>query len=61
MAVEGEEEKVSCSECRGVGEVGAIEVACAQLCGHSHYKMRADAVIETEDAFEKWLAAKENE
>ena len=31
------------------------EIACAQLCGNSHYRMRGFMTIHTEDEFNKWL------
>ena len=34
------------------------EVACAQLCGIGHYRMRADMVVHPEEEFEKWMAKK---
>jgi cytochrome c oxidase subunit 2 len=41
---------------------GQFEVACAELCGLAHYRMKAALTIdESQDAFNKWLeqAAKE--
>lgn len=32
------------------------EIACAQLCGLGHYRMRGTVVLETQENFEKWLA-----
>ena len=37
------------------------EVACAQLCGIGHYRMRADMVVHPEEEFEKWMAKKVSE
>jgi cytochrome c oxidase subunit 2 len=34
------------------------EIACAQLCGLSHYSMRGYLTVETEAEFEAWLAEK---
>ena len=31
------------------------EIACAQLCGNSHYRMRGFLTIETEDEYNAWL------
>ena len=31
------------------------EIACAQLCGNSHYRMRGYLTVETEDEFNTWL------
>ena len=34
------------------------EIACAQLCGLGHYRMRGFLTIEEQDEFEAWLASK---
>ncbi len=31
------------------------EIACAQLCGNSHYSMRGFLTVHTEDEFQAWL------
>jgi cytochrome c oxidase subunit 2 len=31
------------------------EIACAQLCGNSHYRMRGFLTVESEDEFNGWL------
>ncbi len=31
-----------------------FEIACAQLCGNSHYRMRGMVVVETDDEFATW-------
>jgi cytochrome c oxidase subunit 2 len=36
---------------------GRFEIACAELCGLGHYRMRGFLVLEPEDAFQAWLAA----
>jgi cytochrome c oxidase subunit II len=36
--------------------VGEFEVACSQLCGTGHYRMRATVTVESEAAFRKFLA-----
>lgn len=36
-------------------ETGEFEIACAQLCGNSHYRMRGFLIIHTASAFEAWL------
>lgn len=33
------------------------EIACAQLCGNSHYRMKGYLVVESEAELERWLAA----
>ena len=52
----------------GVKEMSAAplrpsEIACAQLCGNNHYKMKGFVVIESRASFDAWLAAQaaENE
>jgi cytochrome c oxidase subunit II len=45
----------------GINEVVAApdiptEIACAQLCGLGHYRMRGFIVVQTEDEFKAWLA-----
>jgi cytochrome c oxidase subunit 2 len=37
---------------------GTYEVACAQLCGNNHYKMKAIMVIESAEKFAAWLTKK---
>jgi cytochrome c oxidase subunit 2 len=32
-----------------------MEIACAQLCGNSHYRMRGFLTVETEAEFQAWL------
>ena len=31
------------------------EIACAQLCGNAHYRMRGYVTIDTEDQYNTWL------
>jgi cytochrome c oxidase subunit 2 len=38
---------------------GTYEVACAELCGLGHYKMRATMIVMTEPDFEKWIQQQE--
>ncbi len=35
--------------------IGVFEMACAELCGLAHYKMRGQLVVEPRVAFEAWL------
>ena len=35
------------------------EIACAQLCGMGHYRMRGFVTVETADEFQKWMAEEE--
>ena len=49
----------------GITEVEAYpavptEIACAQLCGLTHYRMRGYLHIDTEEQFEAWLAEEES-
>jgi len=37
-------------------ETGQHEIACAQLCGLGHYRMRGFYTVETEEEFNSWLA-----
>ena len=34
---------------------GQYDIACSQLCGLGHYRMRAQLTVEPQDAFETWL------
>jgi len=38
------------------GKEGDYEIACTQLCGSGHQRMRATLKVMTEPDFEKWLA-----
>jgi cytochrome c oxidase subunit 2 len=35
------------------------EIACAQLCGMGHYRMRGFVTVQTADEFKKWMDAEE--
>ncbi len=35
---------------------GRWEIACSQLCGLAHYRMKATYTIQTEEEFQAWLA-----
>jgi cytochrome c oxidase subunit 2 len=37
-------------------QTGEFEVACAELCGLGHYRMKATLVVEEREAFDAWLA-----
>jgi len=42
--------------------VGTYEIACAELCGNNHYKMRGTITVEASEAdFEAWLKTKLSE
>ena len=34
-----------------------LEIACAQLCGITHYRMRGYLTIDTEEQYNEWLAS----
>jgi len=36
---------------------GHWEIACAELCGLGHYRMKGFITVETQEEFDKWLAA----
>lgn len=36
-------------------KIGKYEVACAELCGLGHYKMKTDFLVMSEEDFQKWL------
>ena len=40
-------------------QLGNFEIACAELCGTGHYRMRALARVVTEQQFAAWLKARE--
>lgn len=37
-------------------EVGQFEIACAELCGLGHYRMKAMATVHTEEEYVTWMA-----
>jgi len=36
-------------------KIGQWEIACAQLCGLGHYRMRGFLTVQSQEEFEKWL------
>jgi cytochrome c oxidase subunit II len=41
---------------------GVYEIACAELCGNNHYKMRGTITVEASEAdFDNWLKTKLSE
>lgn len=42
-------------------QTGNFDIACAQLCGNGHTKMRAEARIVTQQQFEEWLKTEKTE
>jgi cytochrome c oxidase subunit 2 len=41
--------------------VGAYEIACSQLCGLGHYRMRGAVTIQSQADFDQWFAEQELE
>jgi len=37
-------------------QVGEYEIACAQLCGIGHYRMRGQFFVDTPEAYNKFIA-----
>jgi cytochrome c oxidase subunit 2 len=37
------------------------EIACAQLCGMGHYRMRGFVTVQSAEEFQKWLDEKSKE
>lgn len=37
-------------------QAGRYEIACAELCGLGHYRMRAQVTVESQAEFDAWLA-----
>jgi cytochrome c oxidase subunit II len=40
---------------------GQFEIACSQLCGLGHYRMRAFLTVEPQEAYENWLSEQAKE
>jgi cytochrome c oxidase subunit 2 len=38
-------------------KTGKSEIACAQLCGLGHYRMKGYLTVHTQEGFDKWLAS----
>ena len=36
---------------------GEFEIACSQLCGLGHYRMRSRVIVQTQDEFDRWQQA----
>jgi cytochrome c oxidase subunit 2 len=41
-----------------LGPKTPTEIACAQLCGLGHYRMRGFLTVHTQESFDKWMAEK---
>ena len=39
-------------------KVGTYEIACAELCGMGHYRMRASVTVHTQEDYDRWLAGR---
>lgn len=39
-------------------QVGTFEIACAELCGLGHYRMRAVVTVHTQEDYDRWVAAR---
>ncbi len=37
-------------------QTGEFELACAELCGLGHYRMKARVIVHAEDEYGRWLA-----
>lgn len=42
-------------------ETGDFEIACAQLCGLGHYRMKGYFIVEDKDKFDAWFADQEKQ
>jgi len=36
-------------------QTGAFELACAELCGLGHYRMRGSVTVHTQEEFDRWI------
>lgn len=41
-------------------KTGNFEIACAQLCGLGHYRMRGFFIVQTQEDFQNWLKERAN-
>ncbi len=42
-------------------KTGSFEIACAELCGNAHYRMKGYLTIESREDFDRWLSGLEPE
>ncbi len=42
-------------------ETGQFEIACAELCGNSHYRMKGYLTVESEEDYNNWLQSLDEE
>ena len=57
-AIPGMEIPIHFTPVMEMGDDERWEIACAQLCGLGHYRMRGFLTVESEEEFEAWLAEK---
>jgi cytochrome c oxidase subunit 2 len=41
-------------------KTGDYEIACAQLCGLGHYRMRGYLTVETQEEYDAWIKDQES-
>jgi cytochrome c oxidase subunit II len=39
-------------------KVGSYEIACAELCGMGHYRMRGSVTVHTQEDYDRWVAGR---
>jgi cytochrome c oxidase subunit 2 len=39
--------------------MGAFQIACAQLCGEGHYRMKGNFIVESQEDYDAWIADQE--
>ncbi len=42
-------------------QTGEFEIACAQLCGLGHYRMRGFFIVDTKEKFDAWMEEQESQ
>jgi len=42
-------------------ETGEFEIACAELCGNSHYRMKGVLTVDSHEDYQKWLSSQDEE
>jgi heme/copper-type cytochrome/quinol oxidase subunit 2 len=42
-------------------ETGTFEIACAEFCGNSHYRMKGYLTVESEEDYNNWLQSLDEE
>jgi len=41
-------------------KTGTYDIACAQLCGLGHYRMRGELTVDSQKDFDKWILSNSN-